>query len=435
MTEASRELCPTCPALGASDPLTGLAERRRLTAALSEYCAAGDVGALLLLDLDGFKAVNDTLGHQAGDQLLKAVARRISQTLRASDLAARLGGDEFAFLLTSVDAAGAQAVGQRIVNLLARPFLISGQVATVGGSIGYVVLPAEARTAEDALRFADLALYEAKATGRGRVVPYDPELRHAAEARLLLEQDLRAALPLGQIALAHQTIHRLDDLSVSGTEALARWFHPSRGPVRPDIFIPLAERAGLIQALGEWVLLAACEEAVGMTGDRCVSVNVAGPQFEGGMLPRLVTEALRRTGLPARRLTLEVTETALLPKGHGALDQLRAIQAMGVAIALDDFGVGHSSLGLLQRFAFETIKVDRRFVASACEDPRSAAIIRGIAAMAHGLGIRCVAEGVETEAQLRFLRDAGCDEAQGYRLGRPVPAAELPFTIEREKAA
>ncbi len=422
--------CAACPARTASDPLTGLADRRlfqeRLAAALAEPPGAPSAGpAVLLIDLDRFKAVNDSLGHPAGDALLRAAGGRLRSALRVGDVAARLGGDEFAVLLPGApDRPTLQSLAARLLDLLSRPFIVGGRVAVVGASIGAVVAPEDGTEPDALLSRADLALYASKDRGRGRFNFFVPAMQARAEARRQLEQELRAALPLGQFELHYQPQLDLAQDRLSGFEALLRWRRPGRGLVPPDVFIPVAEEVGLISSIGEWVLRAACREAVRWPGELCVAVNVAAPQFETGHLVGAVGEALAASGLSGRRLELELTESALLRHGDATLDQLRALKRLGVQVSLDDFGTGYSSLTQLRSFPFDRVKIDRSFA-------DDAAVVRAVAALGASLGMRTTAEGVETAAQLRRLREEGCTEAQGYLLGRPVPTS-APDGHDRE---
>jgi diguanylate cyclase (GGDEF)-like protein len=424
--------CAACPARTAADPLTGLADRRlfgeRLAAAFAEPPDAPSAGpAVLLIDLDRFKAVNDTLGHPAGDALLRAAAGRLRSALRADGgcVAARLGGDEFAVLLPAVpDRAAVEILAARLLDLLSRPYIVQGRAAVVGASIGAALAPENGTAPDCLLSRADLALYTSKNGGRGRFSFFEPAMQARAEARRQLEQDLRAALPLDEFELHYQPQLDLAERRLSGFEALLRWRHPERGLVPPDAFIPLAEEIGLISAIGGWVLRAACEEAARWPENLCVAVNIAAPQLETGRLVGTVEGALAASGLSGRRLELELTESALLRHGDATLDQLRALKRLGVQVSLDDFGTGYSSLTQLRSFPFDRVKIDRSFV-------DDAAVVRAVAALGASLGMRTTAEGVETPAQLRRLHEAGCTEAQGYLLGRPVPGAALPELIGR----
>ncbi|MFC0407394.1 putative bifunctional diguanylate cyclase/phosphodiesterase [Roseomonas elaeocarpi] len=441
--------CESCrQPLRRGDALTGLADRTEFREALERVlgaaCIAGDApasddpepgypghggpehgAAVLLLDLDRFKAVNDSLGHAAGDALLRNVAGRLRATLRPGDLAARLGGDEFAVLLEPSPGENAvSSIAERLVELLSRPYLVEGGVANIGVSIG-IAFAVPGIDPEAVLRRADLALYKSKAEGRCRFHFFEPALQASAEARRLLEFDLRAALALGQFELFYQPQLDLASDRLAGFEALIRWRHPVRGLVPPDSFIPLAEELGLIIRIGEWVVREACAEAARWPDGLCVAVNVAAAQFTSGTLISAVTGALLRSGLPSRRLELEVTETALLHDDGGmTLEQLQALKDLGVQVSLDDFGTGYSSLTQLRSFPFDRVKIDRSFA----DDP---AVVRAVAALGNSLGMRITAEGVETDEQMQRLRDDGCTEAQGYLLSRPVPAGEVATLIER----
>ena len=429
------ELCTHCPARSAADPLTGLADRRqfrdRLAAALAEpRPPMGEGPGVLLIDLDRFKAVNDALGHPAGDALLQSAGRRLRSALRPGDTAARLGGDEFAVLLGKPG--GREAVGAvaaRLVELLARPYILRGQVALVGASIGIALAPEDGTDPDTLLSRADLALYQSKAQGRGRCSFFVPELQARAEARRALELGLRAALPRGEFALHYQPQLDLGARRLSGFEALLRWQRPGIGLVPPNDFIPLAEEIGLIGGIGAWVLRTATAEAASWPAPLCVAVNVAPQQFQDGQLVGTVRAALEAAALPGDRLELEITESALLEDGGwGTMGQLQALKAWGVRISLDDFGTGYSSLSQLRSFPFDRVKIDRSFA-------DDAAVVRAVAALGASLGMRTTAEGVETAAQLERIRAEGCTEAQGYLLGRPVPASELPEVIRRYGAA
>ena len=424
-------LCAACPARIPTDALTGLVDRSafraRLEVALAGWQPDTPSPAVLMVDLDRFKAVNDTLGHPAGDALLRIAAKRLRAAVRSEDLAARLGGDEFAVLLAApVTLEVAAKVAERLVELLGRPYMVQGQAASVGASIGLAFAEADCSTVDALIGRADMAMYQAKADGRGRVGFFSPMLQERAELRRQTEQDLRAALPLGQLELFYQPQYELALGQLSGFEALLRWRHPLRGLVPPDDFIPLAEEIRLISSLGEWVLRTACTEAARWPGTMSVAVNVAAQQFESNRLVGIVAAALQGAGLPGSRLELEITESALLNDPGGSVTaQLTALKAMGVAISLDDFGTGYSSLSQLRSFPFDRVKIDRSFV-------DDVAVVRAIAAMGASMGMRTTAEGVETAMQLKNLRREGCHEVQGYLLGRPLPASAIPDTLARQ---
>jgi len=413
-----------------TDALTGLVDRSafrtRLETALAEWKPDTSGPAVLMVDLDRFKAVNDSLGHPAGDALLRIAAKRLRAAVRGTDLAARLGGDEFAVLLTApVSPDAAAMVAARLVDLLARPYLVQGQAASVGASVGLAFAEPDCTTADALIGRADMAMYQAKGDGRGRVGFFSAALQQRADLRRQTEQELRAALPLGQLELFYQPQYDLNVGQLSGFEALLRWRHPLRGLVPPDDFIPIAEEIRLISSLGEWVLRTACAEAARWPGAMTVAVNVAAQQFESGRLVGIVEAALEAAGLPGPRLELEITESSLLNDPGGIVTtQLTALKAMGVAISLDDFGTGYSSLSQLRSFPFDRVKIDRSFV-------NDHAVVRAITAMGTSMGIRTTAEGVETAAQLENVRREGCHEVQGYLLGRPLPASAIPETIAR----
>ncbi|MDF1504261.1 EAL domain-containing protein [Roseisolibacter sp. H3M3-2] len=417
------------------DPLTGLANRARFQEraerALGAPDAAGDDArrtALLLVDLDDFKTVNDSLGHAAGDQLLASVATRLLAATRGSDTVARLGGDEFAMLLPAVRGEEeAVLVAKRVVATLGVPFRVGGRPLRLGASVG-IALARGGEGADDLLRNADLALYRAKSQGRARYELFAPALHAAAVERLELEGELRAAIAGDQLVLHYQPIVDLRGGATRGVEALVRWRHPARGLVPPATFIPLAESTDLIVPLGRWVLRRACDEAARWPGGDAapsVAVNVSARQLAGDDFARTVADALRDSGLPPRRLVLEVTESVLLGDLDAALRRLEALRALGVRLALDDFGTGYSSLAYLQRLPVDLLKIDRTFTAGLDGSGRRAALARSIVAMADTLGLETVAEGVETDAQHAALVALGCRLAQGYRYARPMDADAL----------
>ncbi|MBI0538685.1 EAL domain-containing protein [Roseomonas sp. KE2513] len=428
--------CPACARpLWQGDHLTGLADRLEFRARLEEALAPDQPGGwntrekwreivVLLVDLDRFKSVNDSLGHAAGDALLRHVGQRLRGLLRQQDIAARMGGDEFAILLGSpASQEGVGSIAGRLVDLLGRSYLVEGRIANVGASVGIAVVP-PGLDADTVLRRADLALYKSKEGGRHCFHFFEPSLQEAAEERQRLEFDLRAALALNQFELFYQPQFHLHSQQLSGFEALIRWRHPVRGLVPPDRFIPLTEELGLITPIGEWVIHEACAEAVRWGGELSVAVNVAPAQFVGGSLLPAVTKALKATSLPGHLLELEITETALLHDSGFTLQQLSALKALGVRISLDDFGTGYSSLTQLRRFPFDKVKIDRSFA-------DDSAVVRAVAALGTSLGIRITAEGVETAEQMMRIREDGCTEAQGYLLSKPVPAIDVPKLIAR----
>jgi diguanylate cyclase (GGDEF)-like protein len=421
------------------DPLTGLANRLLLRGRLDEAVARarrGQACAVLCLDLDHFKDVNDTLGHAFGDLLLQAVSERIRAAVREIDTIARLGGDEFAIVQTGVqDPCDAGMLAQRLVETLGLPFDLDGHHVVAGVSIGIAVAPDDGLEADQLMRNADLALYRAKSAGRGTFRFFEPEMNGHAQLRRLLQLDIRRALQAHEFALFYQPQVDLATRWVTGFEALLRWQHPERGLIMPEHFIPLAEDTGLILPLGEWALAQACRQAVTWPSDKKIAVNLSPVQFTGGRLVETVTAALQTSGLDAARLELEVTETLLLRETEATLATLRRLRALGVAIALDDFGTGYSSLGYLQRYPFDRVKIDRSFIRSLGQARESDAIVRSAIDLCAALDIATTAEGVETDGQSRILIENGCDEAQGYLFGRPMAGEELAVLLRSEAGA
>ena len=423
------------------DPLTGLLTRglfrNRVMSVLADtsHRAAPPGGArpqdgrtaVLLVDLDRFKGVNDTLGHLVGDGLLNLVSRRLHAMLRHDDVVARLGGDEFAVLIPRApDRKALAELAARVVDVLGRPYLVDGHLVNIGASIGVALALRDDEVYETLLRNADLALYDAKNSGRSTFRFFTPEMDARASARRSLEIDLRKALALHQFELHYQPQIDLDTNAIVGFEALLRWRHPERGLVSPADFIPLAEEIGTIVPLGEWVLREACREAARWPGGIAVAVNVSPKQFEG--LPRLIESvgrALRLAGLPGCRLEIEITESSLLRNEQAVLAALRQFREMGVRVAMDDFGTGYSSLSQLQSFPFDRIKIDRSFVKGDGDRSSQNAIIRAINALGVSLGMATIAEGVETAEQLARIRAQGCSSVQGFLFSRPVAAKHI----------
>jgi diguanylate cyclase (GGDEF)-like protein len=417
------------------DPLTGLANRsmfaEQVDAQLSER-RPGLSSVVLFLDLDDFKLVNDTLGHGAGDRLLRAVAERIKACIRADDLAARLGGDEFAILL--IDKPGldrAIAVAQRIIEALQAPFPIGGQEISVGGSIGIAAAGRPDDNADVLLRNADVAMYTAKAAGKRRAAVFEPTMHAAIVARHLLSAELSRSLGRGELVVFYQPIVELARNRTVGVEALVRWRHPTRGLVMPDAFIPLAEETGLILPLGRWVLSEACAQLAalsrqpGVPDDFFVTVNLSPLQLQQAELIDEIESILDATGLDPRRLVLELTESAMFQDTEATIVKLEALRAHGVRIALDDFGTGYSSLGYLRRFPIDILKIARDFVVQPDVEPGEWAFAHAIVALGQTLGLRIVAEGIEDAGQVERLLQMGCEYGQGFHLGRPVEARDL----------
>jgi diguanylate cyclase (GGDEF)-like protein/PAS domain S-box-containing protein len=422
------------------DALTSLPNRvlfhERLDEALLRVRRDRDKFAVLYLDLDQFKSVNDTLGHAAGDKLLMAVAERLRTCLRGSDMVARFGGDEFAVLQMGL--AGPPEAGilaERIVTLLSEPYDIEGQQAVIGTSVGIALAPADGETSDQLLRNADMALYQAKEDGRCTFCFFQPGMGASLRAHHTLELDLRKALGASEFEVYYQPLVTLETGVICGFEALLRWHHPLRGMVPPAEFIPLAEEIGLIVPIGEWVLRQACAEAAGWPDDLKVAVNLSPVQFKKGNLPQMVFATLASTGLPAARLELEITESIFLAESKANLATLRRLRALGVSISMDDFGTGYSGLSYLRAFPCDKIKIDRSFISELSESADCMAIIKAITNLGSNLGIPTLAEGVETETQLAWLREAGCTEMQGYLFSRPVPASEIAELLSPHRIA
>ncbi|MFL5337092.1 MAG: putative bifunctional diguanylate cyclase/phosphodiesterase [Geminicoccaceae bacterium] len=412
------------------DALSGLPNRvlfrERLEQEMRRLECQGGWLAVLCLDLDNFKNVNDTLGHPAGDLLLQAVAQRLRGCVRDGETVARLSGDEFAVLQPAPDQPlAAQALAERLVRVLSAPYEIGGHRVVISASVGSALAPADGHDADDLLKKADVALYRAKADGRSCFRFFAPEMQAQLQARLAMEADLRDVLEKRQLELFYQPLFDLREDRVRGFEALLRWRHPERGLVPPDQFIPVAEATGLIVPIGEWVLRQACADAASWPSDIKVAVNLSPLQFTSPQLSTAVSGALAGAGLAASRLELEVTESVLLQDSGVVLGLLHELRGMGLRIALDDFGTGYSSLSYLRSFPFDKIKIDQSFVRALTGGAGSAAIVDAIVTLASSLGMTTTAEGVETAEQLGQVRRAGCTEAQGYHLGRPRPAADV----------
>ena len=417
------------------DSLTGLANRALFQETLEGILANRESNkathAVLLLDLDRFKDVNDSFGHGMGDALLKEVTARIGNCVAEGDVIARLGGDEFAVLqmgITNLD--GCARLATQIVTALGAPYFIDGHEIVIGASIGIALLR-EGRTPSQILQFADLALYRAKAVGRGTYQFFAPEMDEQLQARRRLELDLRKAISNDELMLAYQPIVNLEAYEICGFEALLRWNHPEKGLIAPGDFIPLAEETGLIASLGRWVLQHACTEAAKWPDHIRVAVNLSPVQFRSGNLAQQVIAALDASGLSPSRLELEITESVLLQDNDATLTTLHQLRSMGIRIALDDFGTGYSSLSYLRRFPFDKIKVDQLFVRDLPDEGDAAVIVESIVRLGASLRMITTAEGVETEEQLVRLRAAGCTQAQGFFFAKPKPAQELSYSLKR----
>jgi len=422
------------------DALTGLPNRMlfydRLTQALSLARRDERGLAVLFLDLDQFKLVNDTLGHAAGDRLLVEIARRLQNSVRDSDTVARVGGDEFTLLLRNIDdGADAARAAQKVLEAVARPAEIDGQRLYLTTSIGISSYPADGEEAEALLTNADIAMYRAKELGRSRYQLCTPAMNAKSVARLTLERDLRLAVERGELALLYQPQVRIASGRTVGVEALLRWNHPERGLVRPAEFIGVAEETRLILPIGEWVLRTACEQARlwhrDGRSDLRVAVNLSALQFQQRSLVAVVQEILDDTGVDPDWLVLEITESAAMHDAELTVEVLAMLRAMGLRIAIDDFGTGHASLSYLRQFPIDTLKIDRGFVSDLETSREGSAIVNAIIGLAHGLDLEVVAEGVETEGQLRFLAERGCEEYQGFLISQALSAVEVPEFVER----
>ena len=389
--------------------------------------------AVLCIDLDGFKRVNDTLGHPFGDKLLQQVARRMSGCLREGDTIARLGGDEFVILQGNIkQPSDAIILAERVFEVTSAPFDLDGQQVVIGVSIGIAIAPPDAADPDQLLKNADMALYRAKAEGRGTYRFFEPEMDALMQARRALELDLRKALVNDEFELYYQSLVNLERQEISGFEALVRWNHPERGLVGPLEFIPLAEQTALIVPIGEWVLRQACREAMKWPSAISVAVNLSPAQFKMQNLAQLVISALEQSGLPARRLELEITESVLLVDTEATIETLHRLRKLGVRISMDDFGIGYSSLSYLQRFPFDKIKIDRSFVHNLASSADSKAIIRAVTGLGSSLGMTTTGEGVETREELDYLKAHGCTEGQGYFFSKPRPARDTLELLSKQ---
>ncbi len=424
--------------LATHDALTGLSNRallaERLAAAFADHAGGGRAVTVICLDLDDFKGINDTLGHPAGDELLRQVGRRLTALCPPGGTVARLGGDEFAMVLCEADLPdGVLVLAEQILTQLRRPFFLAGQFVSVDGSLGIAVSGTEDADGDDLLRRADVALYAAKADGGRRVRVFEQEMEERQNQRRWLERELRLAIGTAQIELHYQPLFDLATNAVTSFEALARWHHPERGMISPGEFIPVAEATGLIDALGAYVLERACADAMTWPGSLRVAVNISPIQFREGNLDRFVEEVLRKTRLPSHRLELEITESVILSQDQASFDMLSRLRRLGVRFSMDDFGTGYSSLSSLNTFRFDKIKLDQSFVRNLLEKDEAAAIVHVVAELGRSLKITTTAEGVETPEQLARLRASGFSEVQGYLLSKPIPAAGVAAFITAQQ--
>jgi diguanylate cyclase (GGDEF)-like protein/PAS domain S-box-containing protein len=430
--------------LARHDALTGLTNRAEFNAKLEEASKrmkrGGGAVTVMMLDLDKFKAVNDTLGHPAGDRLLVEVGRRLQSTIRETDVLARLGGDEFAIIQEggSSQHEGAIALALRIIDAIAQPFDLNGHEASIGTSIGIALAPENGVEPEELMKSADLALYDVKANGRNDFRLYHPTMLEFAHTQQSAESELRNAIAREEFELHYQPVVDVKTQRLCGVEALVRWRHPVKGLIAPDQFIPLAESTGLIVPLGDWILQRACADAASWPAHIKIAVNISAVQFKRGNLFDVILCTLVETGLAPERLELEITETSLLENQESHLATIRQLKNLGISIALDDFGTGYSSVTYLTSFPFDKIKIDRSFTQGALTRRDCAAVVSSVLALAHGLGMITTVEGIETREQLKYMREAGVDLAQGYLFGRPVPLSQLdlnPTTFPNEMVA
>jgi diguanylate cyclase (GGDEF)-like protein/PAS domain S-box-containing protein len=419
------------------DSLSDLPNRAMFRDLLTEACgrARAEGFAMLFLDLDDFKVVNDTLGHAAGDALLVSAAHRLTNALREIDVAARFGGDEFAAILPDAHPGQALACAERLIERLSQPYTIEGATVEVGVSIGVTIAPRDGTDPDLLLRNADLALYEAKAAGRGTARLYEPAMAENLRERQRMRADLRLALKRGEFRLAYQPIVSLAGGEVESVEVLLRWRHPTRGVLAPATFIPIAEEAGLIKEMGAWVLRQAALDAASWPGRVRVAVNLSPVQFRDPNLLATLDEAMSAARLPPERIELEVTESVLLEASEHTDWILRQLRGRGVGLVLDDFGTGHASLQYLRNFTFDKLKIDRSYVMDLEHDARGRVLVETIIALAVRMGMDVTAEGVESPEQLRLLREAGCTHAQGFLFQRPLEADQIGGFIARTERA
>jgi diguanylate cyclase (GGDEF)-like protein len=422
--------------LSEHDSLTGIPNRHRLNdiakGALALNRRTNRQVAALIIDMDRFKDINDSFGHATGDEVLKAVAKRLRSCIREEDSVARFGGDEFVVLQVGLyQPNGAKSLSDRLIRVLSEPYEIGGSRLDCGASIGVALSPPDAEDFDALIACADAALYKAKADGRNSVRFFEPGMDAKIRERRQIETDIRRALETDAFQLAYQPIHSFRDGGLLGFEALLRW--PDGWSAKsPADFIPVAEDSGLINHLGQWALETACKTAASWTNPLKVAVNLSPVQFRDGDIVSIVKKALRTSGLDPERLELEVTESLWIQDSDSVLNQLRHLRRLGVSIVLDDFGTGYSSLAYLWKFPFDTVKIDQSFVREMETEPKAAAIVQTITALGKIFDLTITAEGVETAAQARILREAGCDQAQGFLYGRPLPAASADALANSE---
>jgi diguanylate cyclase (GGDEF)-like protein len=425
--------------LARHDPLTDLPNRMLFREKLTEALAHTNRGqqlAVLYLDLDHFKAVNDTLGHPVGDELLRTVAERLRGCLRETDMAARLGGDEFAIVQTAINTpANAAALARRLRDTICAPYNLNGHAAVINTSIGIALAPSDGTSPDAIMKNADMALYRAKSDGRGAYRFFEPEMDATMQRRRALELAMRNALHNGEFELYYQPVINVDDATVTSCEALIRWHHPERGLISPAEFIPLAEEIGMIVTIGEWVIRRACLDAAAWPPAIKVAVNLSPTQLLSASLLPIIQEALAEAQLPADRLEIEITEAVLMHSTEATLASLRRLRDLGVQIALDDFGTGYSSLSYLRRFPFDKLKIDRSFIGTLGEGTESINIVRAVAGLAKSLDMTTTAEGVETEDQFAQIRELGCTQLQGFLISPPVPVNQLARLFIRQVTA
>jgi diguanylate cyclase (GGDEF)-like protein len=407
--------------------------RQRLDEQLSQARRSGQQIAVVCVNLDGFKAINDALGHSIGDRLLKGVAKRLRSSLREGDFLARLSADEFVVIHPGIaKPEDAGQLAKRLIHAVGEPYLIEGHTVLVSASAGIAIAPGDGDEAERLLKHADLALSRPKAGARGTFSFFEAAMDAKAQERRKLEIDLRAAIEDGNLRPHYQPLVDLASGRITGFEALARWPHPQRGMVPPSEFIPIAEETGLIATIGSIVLRQACRDAARWPGELRVAVNLSPLQFRVGNLLGVVMDALKQSGLPAKRLELEITETALMENSDHVIATLHALRMLGVRMSMDDFGTGYSSLSYLRKFPFDKLKIDQSFVRGLADNQDAQAIVRAIVSLGRGLGVTVTAEGIETEAELGCLRNEGCNEGQGYLFSKAQPQNEVLTMLTRQ---